>query len=78
MSAYPHGRYALRCWETTNRALSVDASEYGDNVDELEARAWTLLRAGRFKSLVLCEWDTADKVWRKIGQATEDDLDRLA
>ena len=60
------GEFALDCWVDPD-GDSEPVTEYSDDDNELRARAQEYLRAGKYKYMVLSQWDEDANDWDELG-----------
>src|SRR5260370_12226570 len=57
------GTYAAEYWIDPDSTDDPDDNEYSENLEELRARALTVLKAGRFRYCNLCRWNAGTQAW---------------
>ncbi|HVY87191.1 MAG TPA: hypothetical protein VG943_18810 [Caulobacterales bacterium] len=71
------GDYALDCWEDPETQETPTATEFSDDLEELQARAAELAAEGRFVYLSISEWDEETEEWEEL-ESYEEDEDEAA
>lgn len=70
-----YGRFSIGCWIDPDSEDECDDEAYFDDRRKMTLEAERLLRGGRYKSIVLYEWDAAASDWRDLTELTSNDLD---
>ncbi len=60
------GEFALDCWADPDGDADP-VTLYSDDDEELRAKAQELLRAGKYKYMVLSQWDEDANDWDELG-----------
>ncbi len=58
--------FALDCWVDPDQEADP-VTEYSDDDEELRARAQEHLKAGKYKYMVLSQWDEDANDWDELG-----------
>ena len=69
------GRFSAGYWIDPDSEEQCDGEEYADTLDEIRERAKAVLAAGRFKSVVLYEWNSSTEDWDELLTSPPDSLD---
>lgn len=68
------GRFSIGCWIDPDSPHYPDAEEFFDTRDEMEAAAKHLARrGGKYKSVVLYEWNYEREDWVDLDELRPDD-----
>jgi len=60
------GEFALDCWIDPDQE-GDPVTEYSDDDEELRAKADGYLKAGKYKYMVLSQWDEDANDWDELG-----------
>lgn len=69
-----YGRFSIGCWIDPGSEDECDAEDYFDDRTKMTIAAERLLRGGRYKSIVLYEWDAAADDWHELEELTSSDV----
>lgn len=72
------GRFAIRCWVTPQSAEPPDAEAYFDDMRKLEHSVVRLLRGGKYKVVVVYDWDPATRGQTELGTYTLEDIGQFS